>query len=594
MANMTSIASMLSKIKIKVSRIRNKRKKEKIRKKIRNQNKRTTFLRLFARNAGIVLLLTAVFAGVLFSAGRKYIFSQAKTQLYYRTSGLQTSVSAAENMQNRSKESLISSLRFSAQYDIMLYHGEFQIVSDYAENCTALVAITDEEGNIQYSSRKGLQAVICLNEEEKEVMLCDTEALAISELTQLEEDYYAMKHSETMQTYVHFDLLSAYVNSKTNHFIPHEAEINLIQFDPRGKKGDEVIETKQYCITIPDMEDYPLVEFDQSGSPDNYPVAALDNFFGTDKYQFDELIHDERTQAQIHSDSNTLGGFYGDSSTANIYYSKSSIWLDGKRKSLFIMFKIDAWNSVTKPLYFSIVAIFLIIVLFIAFLDSWRRNVKNQAEYAFADYQKALTDNLAHDLKTPLMAISGYTENLMENKLSETEKNRYLQAVLDNIAYTDSIVSRTLELNHMYQPDSLKKEKIDVLSLIKQVSEKYMLMLDERNILLQLDGEAELTADPDLLETVFENLISNAVKYTTENGVIQISISPESCRISNTVHKKIDVTDLKRPFKKGDTARSGKSGSGLGLSIADKAAEANYFQLMLSCSDTEYTAELVF
>ncbi|MDE5768709.1 MAG: HAMP domain-containing histidine kinase [Oscillospiraceae bacterium] len=594
MANMTSIASMLSKIKIKVSRIRNKRKKEKIRKKIRNQNKRTTFLRLFARNAGIVLLLTAVFAGVLFSAGRKYIFSQAKTQLYYRTSGLQTSVSAAENMQNRSKESLISSLRFSAQYDIMLYHGEFQIVSDYAENCTALVVITDEDGNIQYSSRKGLQAIIRFNKEEKEVMLCDTEALAISELTQLEEDYYAMKNRETMQTSVHFNLLSAYVNSKTNSFIPHEAEINLIQFDPRGKKESEVIETKQYCITIPDMEDYPLVEFDQSGSPDNYPVAALDNFFGTDKYQFDELIHDERTQAQIHSDSNTLGGFYGDSSTANIYYSKSSIWLDGERKSLFVMFKIDAWNSVTKPLYFSIVAIFLIIVLFIAFLDSWRRNVKNQAEYVFADYQKALTDNLAHDLKTPLMAISGYTENLIENKLSETEKNRYLQAVLDNIAYTDSIISRTLELNHMYQPDSLKKEKIDVLSLMKQVLEKYMLMLDERNILLQLDGEAELTADSDLLETVFENLISNAVKYTSENGMIQISISPESCRISNTVHKKIDVTDLKRPFKKGDTARSGKSGSGLGLSIADKAAEANYFQLMLSCSDTEYTAELLF
>ncbi|MDE6087573.1 MAG: HAMP domain-containing histidine kinase, partial [Oscillospiraceae bacterium] len=343
-----------------------------------------------------------------------------------------------------------------------------------------------------------------------------------------------------------------------------------------------------------DKEDYILIEFDQSDLSSNYPIAVLDGFFGTDKYQFDELINDKTLQQRVIHSGSSIGGFYGISSTARIYYSKLSIWLDGEKNFLVVVFKVDAWNSVTKSLYFRIIAIFLMIVLFIAFLDSWRKNVKNQAEYAFADYQKALTDNLAHDLKTPLMAISGYTENLMENKLSETEKNRYLQAVLDNISYTDSIISRTLELNHMYQPDSLKKEKIDVLSLMKQISEKYMLMLDERNILLQLDGEAEMTADPDLLETVFENLISNAVKYTTENGRIQISISPESCRISNTVREKIDVTDLKRPFKKCDTARSGKLGSGLGLSIADKAAEANCFQLMLSCSDTEYTAELLF
>ncbi|MDE6088609.1 MAG: hypothetical protein K2G25_09510, partial [Oscillospiraceae bacterium] len=252
MANMTNIAGILSKI-------RNKRKKEKIRKKIRNQNKRTTFFRLFARNVGIGLLLTAIFAGVLFSAGQKYIFSQAKTELYYRTSELQNSVSSA-NMQNRSKESLISNLRISTNlYDIMLLSADFQIVPDYTENCTALVVITDEEGNIQYSSRKGLQAIICLNEEEKESMLCNMETFSIPELTQLEEDYYTMKNKETPDTYVHFNLLSAYVNSEKNSFIPHEAELNLIQFDPKVKKEKEntkVIETKQYHITMPDKEDY--------------------------------------------------------------------------------------------------------------------------------------------------------------------------------------------------------------------------------------------------------------------------------------------------------------------------------------------------
>ncbi|MDE6707913.1 MAG: HAMP domain-containing histidine kinase [Oscillospiraceae bacterium] len=565
-------------------------------KKNRKPKKRTTFIKLFARNAVIGLLLTAVFAGVLFSAGKKYIFSQARSELYQKINSLQTSVSATDNMQSRSKESLISSLRFSANYNITL-SADFQIAPDYTENCTALVAITDEKGNILYSSRKGLQAIIRLNEEEeKESMLCNTEALSIPELTQLEEDYYAMKNKETPDTYVHFNLLSAYVNSEKNSFIPHEAELNLIRFDPKGKKEDEVIETKQYNITMPDKENYILIEFNQSDSSSNYPIAVLDGFFGTDKYHFDELIHDKTIQQSVIPSQNLSIGFgtYGISSTVDIHHSTSNIWLDGERNFLVVIFKVDAWNSVTKPLYFRIVAIFLIIVLFIAFLDSWRRNVKNQAEYAFADYQKALTNHLAHDLKTPLMAISGYTENLIENKLSTTEKNKYLQSILDNIAYTDSIISRTLELNNMHELNSLKKEKIHVLSLVEQISEKYGLLLDKKNILLKISGQAEITADLDLLKTVIENLISNAVKYTVENGTIQIKINPKSCSISNTVSEKIDVAELKRPFKKGDTARSGKLGSGLGLSIADKAAEANHFRLILSCSDTEYIAKLIF
>ncbi|MBD5142080.1 MAG: hypothetical protein HDT22_00465 [Ruminococcus sp.] len=565
-------------------------------KKNRKPKKRTTFIKLFARNAVIGLLLTAVFAGVLFSAGKKYIFSQARSELYQKINSLQTSVSATDNMQSRSKESLISSLRFSANYNITL-SADFQIASDYTENCTALVAITDEKGNILYSSRKGLQAIIRLNEEEeKESMLCNTEVLSIPELTQLEEDYYAMKNKETPDTYVHFNLLSAYVNSEKNSFIPHEAELNLIRFDPKGKKEDEVIETKQYNITMPDKENYILIEFNQSDSSSNYPIAVLDGFFGTDKYHFDELIHDKTIQQSVIPSQNLSIGFgtYGISSTVDIHHSTSNIWLDGERNFLVVIFKVDAWNSVTKPLYFRIVAIFLIIVLFIAFLDSWRRNVKNQAEYAFADYQKALTNHLAHDLKTPLMAISGYTENLIENKLSTTEKNKYLQSILDNIAYTDSIISRTLELNNMHELNSLKKEKIHVLSLVEQISEKYGLLLDKKNILLKISGQAEITADLDLLKTVIENLISNAVKYTVENGTIQIKINPKSCSISNTVSEKIDVAELKRPFKKGDTARSGKLGSGLGLSIADKAAEANHFRLILSCSDTEYIAKLIF
>lgn len=557
-----------------------------LRKKNRKQRKRTTFIRLFARNAVIGLLLTAIFAGAFFIGGREYLFSQAEQELYFRTSRLQATISSAENTETLTKESLISSLRFSSGYAT-----EHNLISTMTENSAALAVITDEEGNILYSSQNGLQALIRFSDEEKKIMLCDTESLAVPELTQLKEDFHAMAKKQTENVYTNFHLLSAYVNDKNNQFIPHEAIIRLVQYHPRNETENKIIESKQYSITIPDEEDYRLISVNQSV---DYPSIGLSGFFGTDNVHFDELINDERMQNIIRSGTDSENGFYNESSTTNIYYMKSAIWLSGEKHALFVAFRADIGNSAVKSVYFRTITIFMIIMLIIAFLDSWRKNVRNQAEYAFADYQKALTDNLAHDLKTPLMAIGGYAENLIENQLSETEKTKYLQSILDNVSYTDSIISRTLELNSIYPLNSLKKEKVDIFSLIEQTSEKYTLLLEEKNIPLTVSGQAEITADMRLLETVIENLLSNAVKYTAENGTIQISINSKSCCISNTVRKKIDVSELKQPFKKGDTARSGKSGSGLGLSLADKAAEANHFQLILSCSNTEYTAELKF
>lgn len=550
------------------------------------KKKRTTFARLFTRNAVIGLFVTAVFAGILFSEGTQYIWSQARNELYYRMQG---TIEEAQK-EDYSDEKLTYSLRVSANFGIALPPdpNRFQIVPDITENCTALIAILDENGDICYSSRRGLSSLILLSEDKRGFMLCNTEVLDIPEVTELEEAYYAMLGKETMFTDVQFHMSSAYVNAETNSFIPHEAVLNLVQYDPKAYEKKEIIETKPYTITLPRMEGYELVKFD--AAEESYPRAYICSFSGTNRDHFDELMQEmERVKTQC---SPSSGGFYGSGITSKIWYDISYAYLDGSRKTILVAYKIDAWNSVTKPLYFGIVAVFMMAVLLIAFLDSWRRNVKYQAAYAFEDYQRALTNDLAHDLKTPLMAIGGYAENLIEGKLSEEERKRYLQSILDNVAYTDSIITRTLELNNMQQIEDVKKEKLNVRMMVERIVEKYSLMLEERNITVETDGQAEITANLGLFETAIENLISNAVKYTPENGHIQIRISPKCCKISNTVNGKVDTSDLKRPFTKGDEARGGKCGSGLGLSIAEKAAGANHFKLVLSCSDTEYTAEL--
>ena len=96
------------------------------------------------------------------------------------------------------------------------------------------------------------------------------------------------------------------------------------------------------------------------------------------------------------------------------------------------------------------------------------------------------------------------------------------------------------------------------------------------------------------LGTIVENLVSNAVKYTTENGTINAELDKKRLVITNTVAAKVDVKKLKQPFVRGDASRSNTQGSGLGLSLADRAAVMNGMVLKLACTDTEFRAELKF
>ena len=94
--------------------------------------------------------------------------------------------------------------------------------------------------------------------------------------------------------------------------------------------------------------------------------------------------------------------------------------------------------------YWLVVAIFGVIFLIFAMMWAWQKNVRNKSRYAFENYQRDLTDHLAHDIKTPLMAISGYSETVMNVKLTEEEKKEFLSSILDNVTFIDTLTSRII------------------------------------------------------------------------------------------------------------------------------------------------------
>ena len=88
----------------------------------------------------------------------------------------------------------------------------------------------------------------------------------------------------------------------------------------------------------------------------------------------------------------------------------------------------------------------------------------------------------------------------------------------------------------------------------------YKLMLEEKQIYFEVTGEATIKTKRDQIEMLIENLISNAVKYTPEQGNISVLVTPKSITVKNSVSEKLRTRKLKQPFVRGDKARSNVKG----------------------------------
>ena len=299
-----------------------------------------------------------------------------------------------------------------------------------------------------------------------------------------------------------------------------------------------------------------------------------DDFEFTQKYGDEELTENERTLS-------------GESYTTIVF--------EKKVYDVFVKSVISLDDPQIVRFSRGTVAIFFIVLSLMIFLFCLRKYTINKTECDYEDYRRDLTGHLAHDIKTPLMAISGYAENIMETDPDEEKRKKYLDSIIGNVEFTKKLIARTAVLNNIENGSGkLSKEKINIEETLKTLFDKYSVMFNERQIDVRLNGNADVNANRESAESLLENLVSNAVKYTAENGALKAEISPKKLVLTNTVKEKISTKDLKRPFVRGDKSRSNTRGTGLGLSIAESAAQLNGFKLNLRCTDNEFVSEIIF
>ena len=224
-------------------------------------------------------------------------------------------------------------------------------------------------------------------------------------------------------------------------------------------------------------------------------------------------------------------------------------------------------------------------------VESWAEQRKAEIEMLQQNeaYRKEFLQNLSHELKTPIFAIQGYVDTLLNGALENADVNKkFLQSTSRNIDRLVNLVDDLDEITRLEMGEQLLlKDSFIIQDLLKEVYESLAIKADEKEIkcIIKKGCEQPLSvyADKEKIRQVLINIIDNAIKYGKQNGTIEssfykvdgasvlIEISDDGAGIfEDHLHR------IFERFYRTDLARSRKvGGSGLGLSICKHIIEAH-------------------
>lgn len=186
-------------------------------------------------------------------------------------------------------------------------------------------------------------------------------------------------------------------------------------------------------------------------------------------------------------------------------------------------------------------------------------------------------NNFSHEFKTPIVSIAGFAKLLRKGNLTEQEEAEYLEIIENEALRLSDMATNVLNLSRVENQTILTD--VTEYNLSEQLRACVLLLEDKwtkKNLELILDfKEYTITANAELLKQVWLNLLDNAVKFTTDYGLVEIAVSETADMIAVSVinsGKEIPVESLDRIFQKFYQADESHAteGNGIGLAIVQK------------------------
>ena len=211
---------------------------------------------------------------------------------------------------------------------------------------------------------------------------------------------------------------------------------------------------------------------------------------------------------------------------------------------------------------------------------------KSEMDYLTVNFNKMLVEisslenmrndfvaDVSHEIKTPLSVVQGYADLLQNKDLSNEKRAEYTYRLSQAIDSLSNLVTNILKLNKIENQGIIQKERFSLDEQLRCCILPFEEKIEEKALCLDIDlEESFVTSDESLLEIVWNNLISNSIKYTQNGGKIAIKLRKE--KEKNIVCVSDDGCGMSEDtlahcfdkFFQGDKSHS-QEGNGLGLAL---------------------------
>ena len=189
--------------------------------------------------------------------------------------------------------------------------------------------------------------------------------------------------------------------------------------------------------------------------------------------------------------------------------------------------------------------------------------------------------NVSHELKTPLAVMRNYATMLQRPGITEDEKNEYAKAISEAARRLAQLITNILKLNKLENQQIFPQpQEFDLGEQLCQSLLGFEDAWEAKNLEIETDIEDDvrIKSDPELLSLVWNNLISNAVKFTPDGGTIAVSLKTEDHAVIVQVRdtgcgmKPETGIHIFEKFYQGDTSHA-TPGNGLGLALVKRVVD---------------------
>lgn len=219
------------------------------------------------------------------------------------------------------------------------------------------------------------------------------------------------------------------------------------------------------------------------------------------------------------------------------------------------------------------------------------------------EVRREFSANVSHELKTPLMSISGYAEIMKNGMVRPQDIPEFAGRIYDEASRLTSLVQDIIEISKLDEKSGeMPFENVDIYEIAQDICQNLTLQSKKKNITLSIEGSnVEIYGVRHILYEMCYNLVDNAMKYNREGGYVKVSLSTTGKQVCFSVEDngigiaKEEQERIFERFYRVDKSHSRKTGgTGLGLSIVKHGAALHHAQIVLESEPERGTKIQVF